>query len=425
MSLNPEPAPTSEALAQARAHFEAGIAHFEHDRWPDAAAAFEAALALAPGRPSVLLNLGLTYLRQAKWPQALPVLRQAVQADDQRSDAWAALAWVQHETGDWVEAVQAGERALALGLPPSIDFLMRHAQCLSRLDRWQQAFDAYRQVLALAPDLHEALTELGHLHRQRGETAQARQCYQQARDAGADAELHAYYIAALDGNAQAAPQPPAAYVQGLFDQYADDFDTHLVGTLGYQGHRVLIEQLPPDAPARFAHVLDLGCGTGLCGQGIRARAGRLSGIDLSPAMVERARARGVYDTLQVADITTYLQTCDAVFDLVLAADVFIYVGALEPVFEALLPRLAPGGWLAFTIEEAASDQPPLVLGPDLRYAHALPAVEALARQHGLQVRSRLRAPLRQDQRQPVWGRYLVLQRTTTIDGSDNTDGMGR
>ena len=415
----------SEALAQARAHFEAGIAHFEQDRWQDAAAAFEAALALAPGRPSVLLNLGVTYLRLAQWPKALPVLRQSAQADAERSDVWAALAWVQHETGDWAEAVRAGERALALELPPSVDFLMRHAQCLNRLDRPQQAFEVYRQVLELAPGLHEALTELGHLHRLRGEPAQARQCYQQARDAGADAALHAYYIAALDGDARAAPQPPAAYVQGLFDQYADDFDSHLVGTLGYQGHRVLIEQLPPDAPARFAHVLDLGCGTGLCGQGIRARAERLSGVDLSPAMVERARTRGVYDALQVADITAFLQASDAVFDLVLAADVFIYVGALEPVFEALLPRLAPGGWLAFTIEEAASDQAPLVLGPDLRYAHALPAVEALASRHGLLVRSRQRAPLRQDQRQPVWGRYVVLQRATTINGASNTAGTGR
>lgn len=407
----------SDALAQARARFEAGIAYFEQDRFDQAAAEFEAALALAPGRPSVLLNLGVTYLRLAQWPKALPVLLQAVQADGRRSDAWAALARVQHETGDWADAVLAGERALALGLPPTVDFLLRQAQGLSRLGRLGQAQSAYRQVLALAPAAHEALTELGHLHRLQGEREQARQCYEQARAAGADAALHRYYIAALSGDASVAPQPPAAYVQGLFDQYADDFETHLVGTLGYQGHRVLIEQLPADATVRFAHVLDLGCGTGLCGQGIRHRADRLTGVDLSPAMVERARARGVYDVLHVADITAYLQASHEDHDLVLAADVFIYVGALEPVFDALVPRLRPGGLLAFTIEEADDGQAPLVLGPDLRYAHALSAIEALARQHGLLVRSRHRAPLRQDQGQPVWGRYVVLQRPTTIKSS--------
>ena len=415
----------SDALALARARFEAGIAHFEQDRFDQAAAEFEAALVLAPGRASVLLNLGVTYLRQAQWSRALPVLRQAVQADGQHSDAWAALAWVQHETGDWADAVVAGERALALGLSPTADFLMRHAQCLSRLGRLAPAQAAYRQVLALAPQVHEALTELGHLHRLKGELEQARQCYEQARAAGADDALHTYYMAALTGDASAAPQPPAAYVQGLFDQYASDFDTHLVGTLGYQGHRVLIEQLPADAPAHFPHVLDLGCGTGLCGQGIRHRAGRLIGVDLSPAMVERARARGVYDALQVADITDFLRASHEALDLVLAADVFIYVGALEPVFDALVPRLRPGALLAFTIEEAVDDTAALVLGPDLRYAHAIGAVEDLARQHGLQVRSRHRAPLRQDQRQPVWGRYVVLQRPTTIKVSGTLAGGGR
>lgn len=401
----------SGALTQDRARFESGIAHFEQGRWSQAAHEFEAALALAPGRASVLLNLGVTFLRLGQWQKALPVLLQAVQADHESGDAWVALARVQHETGDWADAVIAGERALALNHQVTTDFLMRHAQCLRRLDRFDDAQAFYRQVLALSPGVHEALTELGHLHRLLGEREQALACYEQALVAGADAALNGYYIAGLTGDASAAPRAPAAYVQGLFDQYADEFDAHLLGTLGYQGHRVLIEQLPADAPRRFAHVLDLGCGTGLCGQSIRSRTDRLTGVDLSPAMIGRARARGLYDELQVADITAFLRTCDAVYDLMLAADVFIYVGALEPVFEALLPRLQPGGWLAFTLEEAVDDSRPLVLGPDFRYVHALSAVEALARQHGLQLRSRHRAPLRHDQGQPVWGRYVVLQRT--------------
>ena len=40
-------------------------------------------------------------------------------------------------------------------------------------------------------------------------------------------------------------------------------------------------------------VLDAGCGTGLCGPGLRGRAGRLVGVDLSPEMLKRAAGRGV------------------------------------------------------------------------------------------------------------------------------------
>ena len=47
-------------LEQARKHFFEGIAHFEGRRFEQARACFESSLALAPGRPSVLGNLGIT-----------------------------------------------------------------------------------------------------------------------------------------------------------------------------------------------------------------------------------------------------------------------------------------------------------------------------------------------------------------------------
>ena len=50
-------------------------------------------------------------------------------------------------------------------------------------------------------------------------------------------------------------------------------------------------------------ILDLGCGTGLSGLMLRRRARHLTGVDLSPEMVEKARARGIYDRLEVGEIT--------------------------------------------------------------------------------------------------------------------------
>ena len=51
-------------------------------------------------------------------------------------------------------------------------------------------------------------------------------------------------------------------------------------------------------------ILDLGCGTGLAGLAFQPLAARLDGVDLSPAMIEKARARGIYDHLDVADLET-------------------------------------------------------------------------------------------------------------------------
>lgn len=59
-----------------------------------------------------------------------------------------------------------------------------------------------------------------------------------------------------------------ACVEGLFDQYAADFDAHLVEQLRRRSHEWLLR--PRLAPGRrYRSVLDPGCGTGLCGERLR------------------------------------------------------------------------------------------------------------------------------------------------------------
>src|SRR5438477_7207125 len=75
-------------------------------------------------------------------------------------------------------------------------------------------------------------------------------------------------------------------------------------------------------------MLDLGCGTGLAGAAFRPHVDWLLGVDLSPKMIEVARAKGLYDRLVIGDIAQHLaeqHTDNATFHLVIAADVFAYV----------------------------------------------------------------------------------------------------
>src|SRR5207248_233908 len=74
-------------------------------------------------------------------------------------------------------------------------------------------------------------------------------------------------------------------------------------------------------------VLDLGCGTGLCGALLRRWARTLVGVDLSPGMLEKARERGCYDRLEQGDLVAVMRTMPArSFDLIVATDVLIYIG---------------------------------------------------------------------------------------------------
>ena len=361
----------SDPTEQARAHFFAGNAHFEAGRLDAARADFEAALALVPGRASVLANLGVTLYRLRQWQDAAHTLDAALRADPAHADAWMALA-----------------------------------MCQLQLERMPEALTAFDRALAIDQTLAEAWSQRGHLMREAGHLAEAARCYRQALQHGADDDFNRYCLAAVQ-DPRDPPPPPARYAQALFDEYADDFQDHLVGQLRYTAHETLVAPLRRDG-RRLARVLDLGCGTGLCGRLLAPLADAVDGVDVSQAMVAQARASGAYRAVEHGGLVPFLRAQSAPVDLVLAADVFIYVGALDAVFAAVRQRLRPGGCFAFSVELASEGQEPQ-LRPSLRYAHSLPYVERLAKAHGFQVRQTWQAPLREDQQKPVMGLYVLLE----------------
>ncbi len=404
----------SDSLEQARAAFFEGVEHFEAQRLSQAEVAFARALVLTPERASVMINLGVTRVHLGQYSDALAPLEAGVLAEPQSPDGWGALAHARFELGLWATALAAYERAFEQGTD-SLLMRLQFAKCQFRLGAYEAAERAYRNVLALDEHSAEAWYQLGELQREIGQYPQAIDSYQQALTHGADATLVHYVLSAL-GERSAVLTPPRAYVQGLFDQYADDFEHHLVEQLGYRGHRVLIEQfeqLPAVGAARFERVLDLGCGTGLCGALLRARSEHLVGVDLSAAMIEKSRLLGLYDDLAALEVHEFLSQQTTTWDLVVAADVFIYVGALERLFELLSARLRPGAWLAFTAESAEQGQGVQLL-PSLRYAHAFDYLYGLARLHGFRVESVQEATIRVHAGEAMMGRYWYLQKNYSV-----------
>lgn len=395
----------TDPTEQAKALFFEGNAHFEADRLEQALASFQAALALVPGRPSILANLGITQVRLGQWAVAVDTLKQATQADPSNRDAWLALVAAHEALQQWAPAVHALQQALPLGSPTAAIW-MALARCQLRLARPLEALRGYEEALTLDATLAEAWSQRGSLLRDAGQFAEAARSFEQALKHGGDDELNRFYLASV--SQQPAPErPPLAYVEALFDEYADNFQVHLVEGLNYQAHRTLLAPLV-NSGARFSTVLDLGCGTGLCGQLIRSQADAVDGVDLSAAMVAQARASGVYRKVVQGDLLSFLREQAQAVDLVIAADVFIYVGALDDVFGAVRERLRPGACFAFSVE-LATDGSELKLLPSLRYAHAPAYIERLAAQHGFGVRQQWQAPLREDQRQPVMGLYVWLE----------------
>ena len=362
----------NESMEQARQFFQDGLAHSEAGRLEQAQRSFAAALSLAPGRPSVLTNLGATLVRRGRWSDALVLLEEATAVEPDNLQAWSYLAVAHAELGQSRPALRAFGRALEID--PG------HA------GMWSQR---------------------GSLLRELGRLDEAAECFERALALGADPQLHGYYLASVQGGA-VPDAAPRGYVESLFNRYAGEFQTHLVQALHYRGHEVLVRGLAPLGPQRFGRVLDLGCGTGLIAPLIKPVADRVDGVDLSLAMLEQARASGLYTELVHADAVEHLQSTDRRYDLILAGDVFVYLGALDAVFAGAARVLAPGGLFAFSIERTA-DTHDLRLLPSLRYAHSQAYVQRLAQEHGFEVRAAFPAPLREDQHRPIEGLYIYLQ----------------
>lgn len=393
------------ALEQAREHFLQGNAHFEAGRFAEARACFEAALALAPGRPSVVANLGITFFRLAQWREAIPLLQQPTVADPGQAEGWAYLGMAHAALAQWQAAVDALARALALE-PRRADLWLVYGQSQLRLSRVEPALQAFDRALAADPNLAEAWSERGSLLRELQRLDDAAACFEKAIALGADPELHRYYLASVRG-AGGPAAPPRRYVEALFDSYAGDFQSHLVGKLGYQAHEALVRPLL-NSGRRYPVVLDLGCGSGLCGPLIRPLADAIDGVDVSRVMLAQAGELGVYRDLIHADLAIFLAETGRSADLVLAADVFIYVGELSAIFRSVRRMLAPAGCFAFTVE-LLPDGEDIRLLPSLRYAHSQSYVRRLAQDHGFKLRELFTAPLRYDQLQPVQGLYVFLE----------------
>jgi predicted TPR repeat methyltransferase len=215
---------------------------------------------------------------------------------------------------------------------------------------------------------------------------------------------------------------PDAYVATLFDQHAEDFDDILTGQLGYAVPMHLAELFTADPAARFARMLDLGCGTGLSGMTLGALCEHATGVDISENMVDQADERAVYDALFVNEAVHFLEEWQkarepdnaedyAPFDLVVATDVLPYIGALEPLFAGVAANTNRGACFAFsseTMPDEAFAGKPWRVTPNQRFAHSAAYLKSLLKDYGFNRTTAFEAiTVRLEQGEPIPG-WLVI-----------------
>jgi predicted TPR repeat methyltransferase len=248
---------------------------------------------------------------------------------------------------------------------------------------------------------------MGEMHEAAGALDQAAEAWLMAQKLDPHDRAGAALKLELIGRLPASDAPPGAFVEALFDQYAQSFDKALVEKLDYRVPELLAAAIAQTGRTNFAHAIDLGCGTGLMGERLRPIATFLEGCDISAAMLKKAEAKGIYDRLFKADLQS-LALPPGAADLVAAADVFMYVGALDRIVASVAAGLSAGGMFAFSVERHDGPED-FVLRPSRRYAHSEGYLRKVLTASGLGLSSLESEIIRQDRGEAVWG-FIVVAR---------------
>jgi len=289
------------------------------------------------------------------------------------------------------------------------DRRFQYGQALFREGDFVAAAELFEQAIERAPQWPSAHWSLGKARREIGDRAAAAAAFRDCLRLDPEDMLGASLALAEIDAAVTVDAAPGAYVKALFDAYAADFDKALVERLEYATPRKLAAMVRAarKIEGRSGRALDLGCGTGLAGEAIVADFAWLEGVDLSDGMIEAARAKGVYDRLETADLLQALYSRTDNFDLILAADVLIYFGDLRRTVAAIARRLSGGGLFAFSVEKTSGAD--WTLQSSLRFAHSADYLLRMLKAAGLDLVSMEETTLRKDRGADVAGLIVIAR----------------
>ena len=133
-----------------------------------------------------------------------------------------------------------------------------------------------------------------------------------------------------------------------------DYDNdHVLGTVSQPKSVNLLTTRLKD---RNAEIIDVGCGTGLVGENLKAKDFiYFDGIDISKDMLEIAKSRG-YRDLFFGSLNNRLPVLDNAYDTAMCVGVFTHGHVSSEGFNELCRIVKPGGYICFTINEGVFEK---------------------------------------------------------------------
>lgn len=382
---------------------------FQADHLPIAEQLCQQILELNPRHGDSLNLLGFIAYRTGNTDVTIQLLNRAIKADGNIHYYHNNLGALLKTCNRTDEAILEYRKAIAVR-PDYVEAHDNLGVALRAQNRIDEAIVEHQIAIEINPSHAPAHLNLGSAFMEKGKTENSIYHLRHYLELDPSDGGGARILLAKLGADKLPGQASEGYLKKMYSITAKTWDN----AVSYKGHLLVADafEILCTKNSNRLRALDLGCGTGLVGELIRDKVEWLEGVDLSPAMLEKAKHKKVYDKLHQQDLVSFLSQSGKKYDLITCAATLIHFGDLTNVFGLIvnasnLRSLFIG--TLFVNDEESDIAPHALYAEASCYSHGLGYLERLATKNGFKIEI-LRTELHEQyEGQPVMGIIFALR----------------
>ena len=174
-------------------------------------------------------------------------------------------------------------------------------------------------------------------------------------------------------------------LEHIYKNWAKKYEDDVINLAGYVGHLITSELLLSYLSNTQTKILDAGCGTGLVGEILNKNSFQnLIGVDFSQEMLNIAKQKNVYQSLDLVDLTKKLDYEDNLFDAVICAGTFTCGHVGPEALREMVRITKQGGYICFTVRKQEWEASPYMqIINDLEDSKAWQKLEHITKEYNL------------------------------------------
>ena len=174
-------------------------------------------------------------------------------------------------------------------------------------------------------------------------------------------------------------------LEHIYKNWAKKYEDDVINLAGYVGHLITSELLLSYLRNTQARIFDAGCGTGLVGEILNKNSFQnLIGVDFSQEMLNIAKQKNVYQSLELVDLTKKLDFEDNLFDAIICAGTFTCGHVGPDALREMVRITKQGGYICFTVRKQEWEASPYMqIINDLEDSQAWQKLEHITKEYNL------------------------------------------